>query len=204
VFVQNSLLILPCQSILPVYVRVVDVIDTFLAVFQKVEKLCRNTKFVVKKSPRHRGLSQIITSLILIAIVSTIGSVVLFRGLGEINTFSLNLNNIDKNRVEGIQEDLLIENIHFDYGTPQMEITITNIGSIPFSVSSIVVTELDTQQTIYRKTDRVDNFEISKTQTIAITTNKNLDSTIASNDYVVSVLTSRGNFFTKFVKPFNT
>ena len=158
-FVQNSLLILPCQSILPVYVRVVDVIDTFLAVFQKVEKLCRNTKFVVKKSPRHRGLSQIITSLILIAIVSTIGSVVLFRGLGEINTFSLNLNNIDKNRVEGIQEDLLIENIHFDYGTPQMEITITNIGSIPFSVSSIVVTELDTQQTIYRKTDRVDNFE---------------------------------------------
>lgn len=203
-FVQNSLLILPCQSILPVYVRVVDVIDTFLAVFQKVEKLCRNTKFVVKKSPRHRGLSQIITSLILIAIVSTIGSVVLFRGLGEINTFSLNLNNIDKNRVEGIQEDLLIENIHFDYGTPQMEITITNIGSIPFSVSSIVVTELDTQQTIYRKTDRVDNFEISKTQTIAITTNKNLDSTIASNDYVVSVLTSRGNFFTKFVKPFNT
>jgi len=202
--VQNSLLILPCQSILPVYVRVVDVIDTFLAVFQKVEKLCRNTKFVVKKSPRHRGLSQIITSLILIAIVSTIGSVVLFRGLGEINTFSLNLNNIDKNRVEGIQEDLLIENIHFDYGTPQMEITITNIGSIPFSVSSIVVTELDTQQTIYRKTDRVDNFEISKTQTIAITTNKNLDSTIASNDYVVSVLTSRGNFFTKFVKPFNT
>ena len=172
--------------------------------FRSVEKLCRNTKFVVKKSPRHRGLSQIITSLILIAIVSTIGSVVLFRGLGEINTFSLNLNNIDKNRVEGIQEDLLIENIHFDYGTPQMEITITNIGSIPFSVSSLVVTELDTQQTIYRKTDRVDNFEISKTQTIAITTNKNLDSTIASNDYVVSVLTSRGNFFTKFVKPFNT
>ncbi|MFM7796415.1 MAG: hypothetical protein ACKO7N_06585 [Candidatus Nitrosotenuis sp.] len=164
---------------------------------------------MVKNQSKHRALSQIITSLILIAIVTTLGSVVLFRGLGEINTFSINLGNLDKNRIGSVQEDLVIENVHFKYNTKTIELSITNFGSVPTTVSSIVVTESNTQKVIYSNRERTDTLQILENKKITLTTNPtttsgNFDNNVSDYDYVVSIMTSRGNHFAGFANPFNT
>ena len=164
---------------------------------------------MVKKLTSRRGLSQIITSLILIAIVATVGSVVLFRGLGEINSFSININNLDQNRVKGIQEDLVMENIHFKENTKQIELSITNFGSVPITISSIVITESNTQNVIYSSRVRSDTLEILENKKITLTTNPTstsgtFDASIKDYDYVISILTSRGTYFAEFASPFNT
>ena len=164
---------------------------------------------MVKKLSSRRALSQIITSLILIAIVSTVGSVVLFRGLGEINSFSISIANLEKNRVQGLQEDLVIENIHFKENTKQMEISITNFGSVPTSISSIIVTESNTQNVIYSSRNRSDSLEIMENKKITLETtlttpSGNFDTSISDYNYVISIFTSRGNYFSGFASPFNT
>ena len=66
---------------------------------------------MVKKFTKRRGLSQIITSLILIAIVATVGSVVLFRGLDQISSFSVQINNLDKtNYIVNIKIQFTVNN----------------------------------------------------------------------------------------------
>lgn len=166
--------------------------------------------FVANHNTKHRALSQIITSLILIAIVTTVGTVVLFRGLDVINTFSVNIGILDKNRLEGVQEDLVIENVRFrNVNEPlienRVEILITNFGNVPTSISSITITESSSQKLIYDDRNIYgEDLQILSSKNFTLMTQRNFDSTYADEQYVISILTSRGNLFTKFTTPFNS
>lgn len=159
---------------------------------------------------KHRALSQIITTLILVAIVTSIGSVVLFRGLDIVNTFSINIDILDKNRLEGVQEDLVIENVRFrNVNEPliqnRVEILITNFGNVPTSISSITITESSSQKLIYDDRNILDeDLQILSSKNFTLMTQRNFDSAYADEQYVISILTSRGNLFTKFTTPFNS
>ena len=90
-----------------------------------------------------------------------------------------------------------------------MEISITNFGSVPTSISSIIVTESNTQNVIYSSRNRSDSLEIMENKKITLETtlttpSGNFDTSISDYNYVISILTSRGNYFTGFASPFNT
>jgi len=86
---------------------------------------------------KRRGLSQIIASLLMLAIVVPIGSVILVSGMGSINAFNNSLSNTIVIKNEGIQEDLVFEHIRFDPSDDAVEITIKNIGSVETTIFQV-------------------------------------------------------------------
>ena len=85
----------------------------------------------------------------------------------------------------------------------------SNFRSVPTSISSIIVTESNTQNVIYSSRTRSDSFEIMENKKITLattltTSSGNFDTNVGDYNYVISILTSRGNYFTGFASPFNT
>jgi len=62
------------------------------------------SNFTLKK---RRGVSQIIGSLIVLAVVASVGSVILFQGLNQINAFNYSLTFFDREHNEALREDIL-------------------------------------------------------------------------------------------------
>ena len=107
-------------------------------------------------------------------------------------------------------EDLVIENVRFrNVNEPliknRVEILITNFGNVPTSISSITITESSSQKLIYDDRNIYgEDLQILSSKNFTLMTQRNFDSTYADEQYVISILTSRGNLFTKFTTPFNS
>ena len=108
-----------------------------------------------KKSPltRRRAVSQIIGSLVVLAIVASIGSVILFQGLNQINLFSHDLTLHDREHNEALREDILFEHIRFDPDSANIELYLANIGSIDSTIDSVTMVKIDTQDLILKWAD---------------------------------------------------
>lgn len=159
---------------------------------------------------KRRAISQILGSLIILGLVSSLGSVVLFNGLNKINAFSYDLSNYDKSKNDAIQEDLLFENVRFVPATNHLVISLRNIGSTEATIASITAVKIDTQELVLEWKDVNSIVQIENYVDLDITTNlptsPNIwNSTYYSNsDYKISLTTSKGNFFTTIAHPFNT
>ena len=105
-----------------------------------------NFKNISSKS--RRGISNIIGSILVLALVASIGSVILFQGLNQINAFSYDLSNFDNTKNLALQEDLLFENIRFDPNTNHLLLHIGNIGTTETTITSITAVKIDTQELI--------------------------------------------------------
>jgi hypothetical protein len=101
---------------------------------------------------KRRAVSQIIGSLVVLAIVASIGSVILFQGLTQINLFSHDLTLHDREHNEALREDILFEHIRFDPDSENIELNIelylANIGSIDSTIDSVTMVKIDTQDLI--------------------------------------------------------
>ena len=95
-----------------------------------------------------RGVSQIIGSLIVLAVVASVGSVILFQGLNQINAFNHDLSFHDREYNEALREDILFEHVRFDPSTNDLVLYLANIGSIDSSIASVTVVKIDTQELI--------------------------------------------------------
>ena len=159
---------------------------------------------------KRRALSQIIVSLILVAIVASVGSTVLFRGLGEINTFSLGLNNYGSVRLDSLSEKLLFENIHFFPNNATIQIYAANTGTTPLTVSTVTIVKADTQELVVKWADVSKPIQIDSSTLIDISATLPKGngtwshSYYNSANYQISVTTSKGNFFTTVAKPYDT
>ncbi len=158
---------------------------------------------------KRRALSQIIVSLILVAIVASVGSTVLFRGLGEINTFSLGLNNYGDVRLDSLRENLLFENIHFNSTTGNVQIYVANTGTSPIIVSTVTIVKADTQELIVSWQDVSKTIQIDSSTLVDISNplpgiSKWSDSYYLNGNYKIAITTSKGNFFTTVAKPYDT
>lgn len=158
----------------------------------------------------HRGLSQIIGSLIILGTVASIGSVILFHGLDELSAFSYDLSVYDESKNEAIREDLVFEHIRFEPNSNNMSIYLTNVGSIESSLSSVTVVKIDTQEMIvdWKSIDSIIGIKNSGNFVIAATLdmgNETWDDPYYKNSqYRISITTVKGNFFSTIGKPFNT
>ncbi|MBI5860110.1 MAG: hypothetical protein HZB73_05415 [Nitrosarchaeum sp.] len=149
-------------------------------------------------------------SVVILGVVTSIGSVVLFNGMNQINAFSYDLSFHDKAKNETYRENLMFEHVRFEPGTNQIILYFANIGTTESTIESITVVKLDTQNILVDWEDGVNSTIQIKESSDPIIINANLssltwnDPLYRNSEYKISVTTSKGNFFSTVASPFNT
>jgi hypothetical protein len=167
-----------------------------------------------------RGVSQIIGSLIVLAVVASVGSVILFQGLNQINAFNHDLTFHDREHSEALREDILFEHVKFDPDSDDLILYLANIGSIDSTIASVTVVKVDTQELIldWRDVDPSinpdnptgtilidDHIELHNSANLGGDDTWNQTNYNSTNyDYKISITTSKGNFFETVASPYDT
>jgi len=159
-----------------------------------------------------RGVSNIIGSLIVLAIVASVGSVILFQGLNQISAFNYDLETFDKQHSAELREDILFEHVRFDPAGTDVILYLANIGSIDTTVATVTIVKIDTQELILREVLLTGNTILLEDH-IELTV-PNADLSLGAGDwsdvyyddknYKISIATSKGKFFDTIAKPPNT
>jgi len=103
-----------------------------------------------------RGISQIIGTLFTVAIVASIGSVLLFTGIENITSFNSFLDIVKNTETDKINESFIIEHVRFDpvaNSGEKIEISIRNTGSIDITIERIAIHQIENQNLIIYDTD---------------------------------------------------
>ncbi len=169
------------------------------------------SNFTLKK---RRGVSQIIGSLIVLAVVASVGSVILFQGLNQINAFNYSLTFHDREHNEALREDILFEHVKFDPNTDALSLYLANIGSIDSSIATITLVKIHTQELllVWSDVDAIDGAIPIEDHTVVITNvtaingiwNQTNYNSTDNNTYKISITTSKGNFYSTIVSPYDT
>jgi flagellin-like protein len=163
---------------------------------------------------KRRGVSNIIGSLVVLAVVASIGSVILFQGLNQINAFNYDLTFFDEGKNQELREDIIFQHVRFVNGTSDVELYLSNIGTVESTITSVVMIHNDSQELVL-------NWVAPTNSTIQLDSSKMLifeadltplgvtdwNDTDLDDEYKISITTSKGNFFPsggKVVKPWNT
>ena len=159
---------------------------------------------------KRRAVSQIMGSVVILGVVTSIGSVVLFNGMNQINAFSYDLSFHDKPKNEAYREQIMFEHVRFEPGTDDLVLYLANIGTTESTIESITVVQIDTQKILVDWEEDADSTIQIKDSSDPITVNANLNSLTwndplyRTSEYKISVTTSKGNFFSTVASPFNT
>lgn len=165
-------------------------------------------------SPKNRrAVSQIIGSVAILGIVASVGSVILFNGMGSISafTYDLSFHEASKNLLH--REDIVFEHVRFEPGTKNIEIDLINIGTIDSDISTITIVNIDNQEIIANWVDINQSLQIQDNQKISLGSPDILlpigsgtwdEPVYRDSDYKISLTTVRGNFFTTVATPYNT
>ena len=167
-------------------------------------------KFSMKN---RRGVSNIIGSLIVLAVVASVGSVILFQGLNQINAFNYSLTFHDREHNEALREDILFEHVKFDPNSNALSLYLANIGLIDSNIATITVVKIDTQDLLlaWSDVDAIIGTIPIEDHTVIITNVTAIQGTGIWNqtdynatDYKISITTSKGNFFETVATPYDT
>lgn len=170
------------------------------------------SKFPVKN---RRAVSQIIGSIVILGIVSSVGSVILFNGMNSISAFTYDLSFHEKSKNQIHREDIIFEHIRFVPNDDNIEIDLLNIGTVETTVTNITILKIDTQEIIANWIDVTEPVPM-KTNKKIILDNSNIvltngivtqtwdDAYYVDGKYKISLTTVKGNFFTTVASPFNT
>lgn len=159
---------------------------------------------------KRRAISQIMGSVVILGVVTSIGSVILFNGMNQINAFSYDLSFHDKAKNEAYRENLMFEHVRFEPGTDQIILYLANIGTTESTIESITVVQLDTQNILVDWEEGVSSTVQIKESSNPIIINANLNSLTwndplyRNSEYKISITTSKGNFFSTVASPYNT
>ena len=159
---------------------------------------------------RHRrGISQIIGSLFMLAIVVPIGVVVLSQGLLQATDFNNFLTVARDQGMQAIQEDLVFEHIRFDPTSDLIEIHLRNISGVEMNIERVSVVKMDSQELLVMETNQASFLPLK--DTVQINVNKDIlypgdwnDPSFEFSEYKIAVTTVRGTFFDTVARPFNT
>ena len=168
-------------------------------------------KYLLSNSlKKRRAVSQIMGSVVILGVVTSIGSVVLFNGMNQINAFSYDLSFHDKPKNEAYREKLMFEHVRFEPGTDQIILYLANIGTTESTIESITVVQLDTQNILVDWEEGINSTVQIKESSDPIILDANLssltwnDPLYLNSEYKISITTSKGNFFSTVASPFNT
>ena len=156
-----------------------------------------------------RAISEIIGVLMMVAIVTVVGTAILFPGLAAIEDFR-NVMEVEGDKADSARESLLIEHVRFNPTSDVIIISVRNIGTISAIVDTITIVKIDTQDLLLNQ--NAINDEIFVKEVSDITYNANLvvgtsvwqDHFYNDKSYEISVTTVRGNSFKVVAIPYNT
>ena len=159
---------------------------------------------------KRRAVNQVMGSVVILGVVTSIGSVVLFNGMNQINAFSYDLSFHDKAKNEAYREKIMFEHVRFEPGTDQIILYLANIGTTESTIESITVVQLDTQNILVDWEEDINSTIQIKESSDPIILDVNLssltwnDPLYLNSEYKISITTSKGNFFSTVASPFNT
>lgn len=157
---------------------------------------------------KRRGISQLIGTLLMLAVVASIGSVILFQGITKINDFNFALAVLKDQGAESTGENMVIEHVRFNPTGTDVTFHVRNIGISAGTITTVTVVKLDTQELIIsNNTLSTEIFanelvSIQKTASLSLATQWD-DSDYKTSEYRISIITQRGNVFEKVATPFN-
>ncbi len=173
-----------------------------------------------KKMLRKRGISSVVGTLIMVAVVAAIGSVIMFQGLNGINDFNYYLSFLTGSR-NSANENLVIEHVRFNPTTPNLDIWIRNTGTVEVKITKIMVVNLNSQEIVLSKiSDDIipigEHVGINKLADLPLSLGGWEDdpACVAYDvvtpcpyefaEYRISITTLSGNSFETLATPFNT
>ena len=166
---------------------------------------------------KRRGISQVIGSLLLLAIVVPLGSVILFSGTYEIQAFNNEMTNSMEYTNKRIQEDLIFEHTRFNPTDEAVMISIRNTGSVETTIDRITIVNMSDTKLLFKisgigtfspttiplKESKEINFIATLNPSHPSWDHQDLDDD-PNHEYKISVITERGNFFDTIVRKYNT
>lgn len=168
-----------------------------------------------------RGISTIVGTLIMVAVVAAIGSVIMFQGLNGINDFNYYLSFLTGSK-NSSQENLIIEHVRFNPTTADLDIWVRNTGTVEVEIAKIAVVNMNSQEIVLNEISNdivpiSENIEINEIADLPLSVGGGWedDPTCVAYDtvtpcpyefaqYRISITTLSGNTFETLAMPFNT
>ena len=166
-----------------------------------------NSSINSKKVLRRRGISQIIGSLFMLAIVVPIGVVILSTGLYEVADFNRFLTVTRDQGINAVREDIIFEHVRFEPSTNQITVSLRNISTVELIVNRITIVNMTNQDLlIYNDTLPLSQsiIHLKDDTDIVVYADPSVSWTQDGFDYKISITTMRGNFFETIARPYNT
>ena len=162
-----------------------------------------------------RAISQVMGSMVILGIVTSVGSVILFNGMESISAFTYDLSFHEKSKNQLHREDIIFEYVRFEPNTDDIAIDLINIGTVESTISTITILKIDNQEIIANWVDVNQSIQIQENQKITLTGPIEIEllnppgatwnhANYLTSEYKISLTTTKGNFFTTVVSPFNT
>jgi len=166
-----------------------------------------NSSINSKKVSRKRGVSQIIGSLFMLAIVVPIGVVIVSQGLFEVADFNRYLSSTRDHGLDATREDIIFEHVRFEPSTNQITVSLRNISTVESIIYRITIVNVTNQKLIiYNDTLPLSQsiIHLKDDTDIIVYADPSVSWTENGKDYKISITTVRGNFFDTIARPFNT
>jgi len=171
------------------------------------------------KEKKRKGISTVIGTLFMLAVVTAVGSVLFIQGVQGINSFNTFLGVFsEETDSESIHESILIEHVRFTPTSKDVEIWLRNNGVERVGIDRITMVNVETQDLIINKDLTEDIFgeqllKITITGGDVTLPKSCLDwnsgscansVVLSADEFRISVTSSRGNSFETVAIPFNT
>ena len=160
-----------------------------------------------KKVSRKRGISQIIGSLFMLAIVVPIGVVIVSQGLYQVADFNQYLSSTRDHGIDATREDIIFEHVRFEPSTNQITVSLRNNSTVELIIDRITIVNMTNQDLlIYNDTLPLSQsiIHLKDDTDIVVYADPSVSWTKDGLGYKISITTMRGNFFDTIVSPYNT
>ena len=96
------------------------------------------------KMDRRRGVSEVVATLLMLAIVVVLGTMVFAFGSTAFSQFSQGFSNLIGLKTNQLQETYVVEYVQFNGTSPTLTVvaTVRNVGTIPTEIASIAISNL--------------------------------------------------------------
>ena len=160
-----------------------------------------------KPFTKKRGISQIVGSLFMLAIVVPIGVVIVSQGLYEVADFNAFLTSTRDQGLDATREDIIFEHVRFEPGSREITISLRNISTVESIIDRITVVNVTSQDLlVYNNTltTPLNTLQLEESKDITVYAPPGTTWTKDGLNYKISVTTVRGNFFETIARPYNT
>ncbi len=154
-------------------------------------------------------------SVVILGIVTSVGSVILFNGMESISAFTYDLSFHEKSKNQMHREDIVFEYVRFVPTTDTLEIDLLNIGTVESTISTITILKINNQEIIANWVDVNQSIQIKDNEKITLIGPSEIEllnppgatwdhTNYLDSKYKISLTTTKGNFFTTIASPYNT